>query len=110
MEKFEYIKFYWAPSPSEEHPVVLFYEIDLENERYATRMTEIFQDRKAVPVTDPGFPFVTEAPVPTIDEINREEEFFAELISKEAFEKAYQCTSYEGAIRFDASQQCKFPY
>ena len=99
MNQFEYLKWYWDYI-DEETPIVLFYEIDQENERYATRMTEVFHDRKAVPVIEPGFEFVTEAPVPPVDEINQETEFWAELISKEEFEEAYHNQIYFGNVEF----------
>ena len=99
MDKFQYIKWYWKYI-DDETTVVLFYEVDLENERYATRMTEVFANRKAVPVIEHGFEFITEAPIPMIDEINEEKEFFAEIISKEEFEMVYQCQIYEGNINF----------
>lgn len=98
-EGFEYIRCYWNDT-DEENPVVLFYEVDLENERYATRLIEVFADRKAVPVIEEGFEFVTEQPVPNIEEINREDQFFAEIISKEEFEKVYSSREYQGDIRF----------
>ena len=85
MDKFQYIKCYWKYI-DDETPVVLFYEVDLENERYATRMTEVFANRKAVPVIERGFEFITEASIPTIDEINEKEEFCAVIISKEEFQ------------------------
>lgn len=99
MNKFEYIKWFWKYI-DDETPILLFYEIDLENERYATRMTEVFSDKKAVPVIEEGFEFITEAPVPTIDEINKEPEFFAVVISKEEFENAYKSEIYSGDISF----------
>lgn len=99
MNKFEYIKWFWKYI-DDETPILLFYEIDLVNERYATRMTEVFSDKKAVPVTEKGFEFITEAPVPTIDEINKEPEFFALVISKEEFENAYKSEIYSGDISF----------
>lgn len=99
MNKFEYIKWFWKYI-DDETPILLFYEIDLENERYATRMIEVFSDKKAVPVIEEGFEFITEAPVPTIDEINKETEFFAVVISKEEFENAYKSEIYSGDISF----------
>lgn len=102
VNNYEYLKFYWDYI-DEETPVVIFYEIDLDNERYATRMTEVFRNRTSVPFVDPGFPFVTEAPVPTVEEINQEAEFFAELISKEEFEEAYHNKQYSGTIQFPKS-------
>ena len=99
MDKFQYIKCYWKYI-DDETPVVLFYEVDLENERYATRMTEVFTNRKAVPVVEPGFEFITEAPIPMLDEINKDNEFYAEIISKEEFERVHQCHIYDGDIEF----------
>ena len=97
MERFEYIRCFWKYIDNET-PVVLFYEVDCLNERYAVRMTEIFPDRSAKPVTEFGFDFVTDAPVPSVDEINENEEFFAEVISKEVFEAAYACQEYPGPL------------
>ena len=78
MEQFEYIRWYWRHIDGE-MLVVLFYEVDLANERYATPMVEVILDRSAEPVTELGFAFVTEALVPTVDEINRSEEHTSEL-------------------------------
>lgn len=97
MERFQYIRCFWKYI-DDETPVVLFYEVDCLNERYASRMTEIFPDRSAEPVTEFGFDFVTEAPVPSVDEINENKAFFAEVISKEVFEAAYACQEYPGPL------------
>ena len=99
MNRFEYIKWYWEHTHDND-PVIFFYEVDTENERYATRMTEIYADRRAVPVIEEGFEFITEAPIPTPDEINTEPEFFAEYITKEEFEAVYRSDRYEGKISF----------
>lgn len=104
MNNYEYLKFYWNYI-DEETPVVIFYEIDLDNERYATRMTEVFHNRTSVPVVEPGFPFITEAPVPTAEELNQEDDFFAELISKEEFEEAYHGKHYFGTIQFPLNKR-----
>jgi hypothetical protein len=71
MAKFEYIKWFVKDYNYDMAPV-LIYEVDLENERYATRMIEIYEDRRIKKVEEPGFEFITEAPVPTIQEINIE--------------------------------------
>lgn len=99
MKKFEYIKWFWKYI-DDATPILLFYEIDLENERYATRMTEVFSDKSAIPVIEKGFEFITEAPVPTIEEINKEPEFFAKIISQEEFENVYKLKEYAGDINF----------
>ena len=80
MEKYEYIKCFWKYI-DDETPVLLFYEVDLENERYATRMAEVFCDGCVRRVIEEGFEFVTEAAIPQVDEINSEPEFFALIIS-----------------------------
>lgn len=99
MGKFEYIKWYWKYI-DDETPVVLFYEVDTENERYATRMTEIFSDKSSFPVIEEGFDFITETPVPDIEEINKEPKFYAEIISGEEFERVYKAKKYSGDIIF----------
>lgn len=98
-KKFEYIKWFWKYI-DDETPVLLFYEVDLENERYATRMAEVFYDMVVKPVIEEGFDFVTEAPIPTVEEINCEPEFCAEIISKEKFEEVYNSKKYKGCIEF----------
>ena len=99
MNRFEYIKWYWEYI-DDDTPVVLFYEVNTENERYATRMTEVYSDRRAVPVIEEGFEFITEAPIPCPDEINTDPEFFAVYITKEDFEAVYHSDRYEGDISF----------
>ena len=99
MNRFEYIKWFWKHN-DDDMPILLFYEIDLENERYATRMIEVFSDKRANPVVEKGFDYITEEPIPTIDEINIEDEFFAIIISKEEFENVYKSEKYVGNISF----------
>ncbi len=99
MNNFEYIKCFWKYI-DEETPVLLFYEVDLNNDRYATRMCEVYTDRTIIPVVEPGFEFVTEAPVPVIEDINLDSEFYAELISKDEFENIYKTKKYTGNIDF----------
>ena len=99
MNKFEYKRSFWKYI-DEETPIMLFYEVDLNNDRYATRMCEVYTDRTIIPVVEPGFEFVTEAPVPTVYEINLDSQFYAELISKDEFEKIYKAKKYMGDINF----------
>ena len=99
MRKFEYIKCFWKYI-DDETPVLLFYEVDLENERYATRMTEVFCDKTAKTVVEEGFEFITEAPVPEVNEMNRDPEFHAEIISKKEFDEVYNSKKYSGSIEF----------
>lgn len=99
MKKFEYIKWFWKYI-DDETPVLLFYEVDLENERYATRMAEVFCDKVVMPVIEEGFDFVTEVSIPMVEEINREPEFCAEFIQKAEFEEVYNSKKYRGCIAF----------
>lgn len=99
IKKFEYMKCFWKYI-DDETPVLLFYEVDLENERYATRMAEVFDDRTIKQVIEEGFDFVTEAPIPMVEEINLEPEFCAEIISKAEFEETYNSKKYMGGIDF----------
>lgn len=75
MHRFEYIKFFWNLNDNKT-PIVIFYVIDVENKRYSKRMTEIFSNRSAIPFVEEGFKFVSEAPLPTLKEINLEPEFY----------------------------------
>lgn len=99
MGKFEYIKCYWKYI-EDDTPVLLFYEVDLENERYATRMIEIYFDQSVNSSDGEGFDFVTEAPVPTIKEINQEPEFYAMIITSNEFERVYHTKKYSESVDF----------
>ena len=57
-------------------------------------MIEIHKDGSVNPIEEEGFEFITEAPVPTIEEINAEPEWHAELISEIEFEKIYVSSHY----------------
>ena len=103
MDRFEYVKCF-LKSIDDKTPVLFFYEFDTEKERYATRMTEVYANRRTVPVTEEGFEFITEAPIPTLDEINTEREFYAVNITKDEFEAVYSSDRYEGSIEFPAKE------
>ncbi len=88
---YEYISCNWKHNFKEE-PVTFLYEIDLDEERYATRMIEIFADGHTNNLQDKEWKFVTEEPVPSINDINKGEcgeEFSAYIISKEEFERIW---------------------
>ena len=104
MEKHEYIKWYVKDFNSDYAPVLL-YEVDLENDRYATRMVEIYEDRRIKKVEESGGKFITEAPVPEVYEINEDyPDFFAEIITKEEFEAVYRGDFYNGVIDFPTNR------
>lgn len=90
---YEYIKCFWKYI-DDETPVIMFYEVDLDNERYATRMIEVFPNGKIYLGANEGFAFVSETSVPNVDEINKDDEFMAEVISKAEFEKMYALRRY----------------
>ena len=85
MNKYKYIKCFWKYI--DDTPILLFYEIDLENERYAIRMTEVFSDKRATPFIEKGFDYVTEAPVPTIYEINKDAYAAARTAAARSFDR-----------------------
>lgn len=93
MGKFEYIKWRGIQKDKDDD-FILFYEVDLDNDRYATRMIEIHKDGSVNPIEEEGFEFITEAPVPTIEEINAEPEWYAEPISEGEFEEIYVSSHY----------------
>ncbi len=102
----EYIKLYWEhTSPKEkDEPVVILYEVDLSEERYATRSVDICANRRAVNVEGKEFGFVTECPVPAVDEFNSDEygaEFKACLITEEEFERTWESGVYQCALFFN---------
>lgn len=103
----QYLKLYWKHDyPTD--PLVLIYEVDLAEDRYATRMIEIFADRRVENKEDKGFGFVTEAPVPTVEEFNTTEygeEFFAEQISKSEFEGIWNTGAYKGKLTVELNNQ-----
>lgn len=50
----EYIKVYWEHTSEKEvnEPVVIVYEVDLTEERYATRMIDIYADSHTENIED----------------------------------------------------------
>jgi len=100
MKKYEYIMWY-VEGFKETGLAIIVYEVDLENERYATRMAEIYEDGRICPIIEEGWEFITEEPVPTIEEINSEDGWCAKIISKDSFEEIYNGTHYSGEVTFD---------
>lgn len=103
MRRFEYIKLYMKEDV-DSSPLAI-YEIDNENERYATRMADILADGRVVPFIEEGLKFVTEAPLPLLDEMNSTDPqiIYAEEITKEDFEAIYNSKTYEGSLAFPLS-------
>ena len=64
----EYLKLYWKHTSEKEaeEPVVIIYEVDLQEERYATRLIDIFADYHTENTEDKAWGFVTDAPILTV--------------------------------------------
>lgn len=101
MHKMEYIKCFWKYI-DKETPILIFYELDLDEERYATMIIDIFPDRHIEKSEDKINIFVSEAPCPTVEEINKMDEFKAFVISKQEFEVLWSDSSqkYKDSIGF----------
>lgn len=100
----EYLKLFWRHDFAHD-PLVLIYEVDPNEDRYATRMINIFADRRVEAVVDRGRPWVTEAPVPTVEEFNTleyGEEFAAQLIDRDEFMSVWETGQYFGALYYEA--------
>ena len=88
---YEYISCDWKHN-FEQEPVTILYEVDLDEERYATRMIEVFADGHINNLQDKEWKFITEEPIPSVDDINKGEfgeEFSVCMISKEEFENIW---------------------
>lgn len=57
----EYIKCFWKYT-DDETPILMFYELNLDEERYATRIIDIFPDSHIEKLEDKINIFVSEAP------------------------------------------------
>ena len=55
---YEYISCDWKHN-FEEEPVTILYEVDLDEERYATRMIEVFADGHTNNLQDKEWKFIT---------------------------------------------------
>lgn len=97
----EYIKLFWNEEPEGE-PLVILYEVDIENERLALRSIDIFADRHTHNIADLYDGVIEIVPIPTVEEFNAHiwgEEFHACLIEKTEFETLWESHTYDGRIR-----------
>ena len=96
----EYIKLFME-FESDDMPVVYFYEVNLDDDRYALRAIEIFASRR-VKLTNDLYQDVIEAcPIPTVAEFNEKvwgEGFYAIVISKEEFDIIWNSGIYNGNL------------
>jgi len=63
-------------------------------------MAEVYDDYSVKQVVESGSEFVTEAPVPTVSEINADPDYYAEVITKEEFDTVYNSNKNEASIVF----------
>ena len=97
----EYIKFFWESAPAGE-PLVIFYEVDTENERLALRSIDIFEDGSTRNIPDLYDGAIEITPIPTVEELNAHvwgEEFHACVIEKAEFEAIWETHAYDGALK-----------
>lgn len=93
----EYIKLFWEHEPDGE-PVIILYEVNLDNERLALRFIDIFADGHSRNINDLYEGVIEITPIPEIEEFNAHvwgDEFHACLISREEFEKIWDSHFYE---------------
>lgn len=96
----EYIKLF-IKYESDDMPVVYFYEVNLDDDRFCLREMEVFVNRQ-VSITDDLYRDVIEAvPIPTKDEFNSNvwgEGICAFVIPKDEFEKVWESGNYGGEL------------
>ena len=98
--RMEYLKLYWKHDFPED-PVIIIYEVDLDDERYAIRLIDIYADGHTDNQEDRAWGYVTEAPVPESEEFNSGKcgtGLRAALITKEEFEEIWNTGIYTGDL------------
>lgn len=86
---------------SADMPVVYFYEVDLNNDRFALRAIEVFANRTIKIYNDLYRDVIEMCPIPTVDEFNAKiwgEGFCANLISEDKFDEIWSASIYEGSL------------
>lgn len=100
--RMEYLRLYWEHDcPAD--PVIIIYEVDLDDERYAIRLIDIYADGHTDNQEDRAWGYVTEAPVPEREEFNNGKcgaELRADLITREEFEEIWNTGIYNGDLMF----------
>ena len=103
MDKIEYIKLYWEHEPDED-PVIIFYEVNVEDDRLALRSIDIFADRSTQNIDNLYEGVIEIVSIPTVEEFNFHvwgEEFYAVLASKEEFDEIWNAQFYHGNLNAD---------
>ena len=86
---------------SDDIPMVYFYEVDVNDDRFALRAIEIFVDRTVNFYNDLYCDVVEACPIPTVDEWNEKvwgEGFYAAIISKDKFDKIWNTGIYNESL------------
>lgn len=99
----EYIKVFMKYE-SDDMPVLYFYEVDLEDERYCLRAIEIMINRQVKTMDDLYDNAIEITPIPTVDELNSMDwgvELHAIRITKDKFEEVWGNGSYSGNLCAD---------
>lgn len=76
--------------------MVILYEVKIEEERWAMRSIDIFQDGTTKNIDNLYDGVIEMIPIPTVEEFNSHlwgKEFYACLIGKEEFEGIWNCHS-----------------
>ena len=96
----EYIQLFMEYE-SDDMPVIYFYEVDLNDNRFALREMEVFADRTVKIENDFYHDVIEVCPIPTVDEFNTKvwgEGFYAAIISKEEFDEIWNTRIYSGNL------------
>lgn len=96
----EYIKLFMEYEP-DDLPLVYFYEVNLQDNRFILREIEVFIDRTVKLDDDPYRDVMEMCPIPTVDELNAKvwgEGFYAKIISKEEFEEIWNTGIYNESL------------
>ncbi len=96
----EYIKLFMEYE-SDDLPLVYFYEVNLQDNRFILREIEVFIDRTVKLDDDPYRDVIEMCPIPTVNELNAKvwgEGFYAKIISKEEFEEIWNTGIYNESL------------
>lgn len=96
----EYIQLFMEYE-SDDMPMVYFYEVDVNDDRFALRAIEIFVDRTVKFYNDLYCDVVEVCPIPTVDELNEKvwgEGFYATIISKDKFDEIWNTGIYNESL------------
>jgi len=96
----EYIKLFMEYE-SDDLPLVYFYEVNLQDNRFILREIEVFIDRTVKLDDDPYRDVIEMCPIPTVDELNAKvwgDGFYATIISKEEFDEIWNTGIYNGSL------------